>query len=269
MSASELYHVFLEQWFRNRNATDLDLIRAYKDSPYNDQDYKNKLVSGALRRTRYQFAEYLFSQGAIADQNLFYENGLREHILRYTIGRPVFMGYIITPGADWVDTFIRFINTDLYIDTFIEVIHAAGDESWNDKRKCHTINYRNLMYSLIDKHRYATVKRLVESGLVIPSVKTISMFYANPPRNNPEELAESIFVATNSAKWPKEVQSPRWRQHFLSFHKSARQRRTLREIALIQCARASVPYNLPDPISWHLRQDLYRIEKCKRILNGI
>lgn len=272
MSASTLYQVFLEKWFRNKHVTDLDLIRAYQDSPNPCQDYKNKLVSGALRRTKYIFAEYLYSQGAIADPNIFCEHGPMSHILRYSLGHSSFRGYVLTSNIDWVYTFIRIINTDTYLDIFVEVIHTVGIDTWNNKRKCYVIDADNgTVDRLIQLHRYNTVKRLIELGIVIPNAKSITLLCENPPRDNPMAFAECIFVTMNSAKLPKNVRLREWRQHFLFFHKSARQRRTLREMALIKCAKAGVPCCIPDstPISWHLRQDLYRIEKCKRLLNGI
>lgn len=271
------YELFLHQWFQNPRAPDWQLITEFKKDPFGDTaDYPNKLLSGSLRRGRYVFAEYLYSVGATADTNIFTDYRLREHILRYAVSNKAFLRYVIEDHttADWINTFVLSIDTDTHVETFLEVIRFTGGDQWNEKRKSYVVD-RHVLHLLIQRHRLIAIRRLLALGMLIPNYESLVLLYnaTHGNRYQPQapELSELFYKAMNKAKWSKKGNTymQEWQQESIRFHALARGYRTLLEIAVIQCAKANVPYTTPEPTSWHLRQDLYAIEKYKRLIRGV
>lgn len=107
--------------------------------------------------------------------------------------------------------------------------------------------------------------QLIESGKAIPnkeSIKAVHRGFGGPPQFLSYKILYCILEAKNTRKLPRVLGN--WCEAAMEYHTSARTHRTLQEIAAIQCAQAGLPIKLPENVSWHLRQDLYTIEKYQR-----
>lgn len=230
----------------------------------------DKLLKNALWAKRYQLADLMYDSGGSAPEVVYKDFHRMNELIVYGIQNKAFLYKMVRdfPKLEWVNAMIHSLNNlDDHLDTFFEVLGMiSSDLRFDPKRGMYVVPVTILNNLIMRGHLFIGMQ-LIESGKAIPdkgSIKAVHRGFGGPPQLISFKILYCILEAKNTRSFPSGYSV--WHDTAVKYHDSARKNRTLSEIAVIKCAKAGLPFKLPTPVSWHLRQDLYAIEKIYKSL---
>lgn len=258
---------------RTRDQNEQTIIDCFFDTPERYDRITKSLLDQALLHSKFIFAEFLYDRGIRS--GLKYDDSTLKRILEHCIDNTDFLLKAVRDHQKlmWLYAFANLVDTDEYSDTFFLVLKALSPlQKVSTRDPDEYIVPVDILCNLIAHRRMYIATLLIKSGLVIPNTACIHSVHAvrsGVPNMMYYAILYDIFKARNTRKWPGDETLRGLRDTFHRFHAEARKRRTLQEIAVLQCAKKCVEYTLPHNVSWHLRQDLYTIMKYHRKISQV
>lgn len=242
------------------------------------------ILAWALYHTRCIFAEHLYTVNVVvSDWKLLDRRVDKCYIIRYA--SDTLLKYCVSdyPSKIWLNIYAQELTyaqsaTDpyMYIPTvsgFVKIVECLkGTFCLHPKRGMYVMEVSVLNW-LLGHQNYYLAEYLLNAEYVLPNKHTLKFLWKNYydlNTNNPTiSLIQAVARAMNHVKLPEKFRDHYYSSLISEYHDSSRQDRTLQEIAILQCAKAGIPYTLPNVISWHLRQDIYTIEKYRRKISTV